>query len=86
MMSSRRSPARDSRISAIASNFAARSDGFMYGHGPSSKARRAASIARTAVFGVASGTDPITSSVAGSTTSIDPSAASDVHLPSMNNS
>ena len=86
MISSRRSPARDSRISAIAVNLAARSDGFMKGQGPSSKARRAASMARTAVFVVASGTDPITSSVAGSMTSMDPSAPSAVHAPSMNSS
>ncbi len=86
MISSLRSPARDSRISAIAVSRAARSDGFMYGQGPSSKARRAASMARTADFVVASGTDPITSSVAGSTTSMEPSAPSEVHLPSMNSS
>ena len=86
MIRSRRSPARASRISAIATNLAARSDGFMYGHGPSSNARRAASIARTAVFVDASGTDPITSSVAGSRTSMDPDTPSDVQAPSMNSS
>ena len=40
-------------------SFAARSAGFIHGHGPSSKARRAASIAATAVFVDASGTLPI---------------------------
>ena len=42
------------------------------GHGPSSKALRAASMARTASLGDASGTVPMTSSVAGLMTSMDP--------------
>ena len=65
---------------------AARSAGFIHGQGPSSKARRAASMARTASCGEASGTLPMTASVAGSITSIDPIASLAVHSPSMKRS
>ena len=85
-ISSRRSPARDSRISAMRTSLAARSLGFIHGHGPSSNARRAASIAAIADFVDASGTVPITCSVAGSSTSIAPSAPSAPQVPSMKSS
>ena len=62
---------------------AARSAGLVHGQGPSSKARRAASMARAASLGVASGTLPMTSSVAGLMTSMDPLASPVVHAPSM---
>ena len=58
-ISSRSSAPRDSRISAIRTNLAARSAGFIHGHGPSSNALRAASIARTASLVDASATLPI---------------------------
>ena len=62
---------------------AARSAGFIHGHGPSSNALRAASIARTASFVDASATEPIDSSVAGSITSIRPPPSASTHSPSM---
>jgi hypothetical protein len=83
---SRSVPARASRISAMRTSLAARSAGLIHGHGPSSNARRAASIACTAVFVDASGTVPMTSSVAGSITSIVPTASASVQRPSMNRS
>src|SRR3546814_19047227 len=58
-ISSHRSPDRDSRISAILTSAAARWAGFIHGHGPLSKARRAPVIAWTAVFTDPSGTEPI---------------------------
>ena len=85
-MSSRSSPARTSRISAIFTSAAARCAGFIHGHGPVSNALRAAVIAWTAVLVDPSGTEPTTSSVAGSMTSSDPSAPSLVHSPPMNSS
>ena len=80
-ISSRSSADRDSRISAIRTRTAARSAGLVHGQGPSSKAFRAASMARTASLGVASGTCPMTSSVAGLITSMDPGPRLVVHCP-----
>jgi hypothetical protein len=61
----------------------ARSAGVMRGHGPSSKARRAAATARSMSAGVASGTRPMTSSVCGDTTSMVPLPEDSTHSPPM---
>ena len=82
-ISSRSSAAWDSRYSAIRISAAARSAGFVKGHGPSSNALRAASMATTASLGEASGTVPMTSSLAGLMTSIDRPASPLVQAPSM---
>jgi hypothetical protein len=81
-ISSRSSPARDSSASAIRTSAAARSCGFVHGHGPWSNALRAASMARKASLVEASGTAPIVSSVAGLMTSMVPPSPP-VHWPSM---
>jgi hypothetical protein len=77
MVSLRRSSAAISRSIALA-----RSAGAVRGHGPSSKARRAARMARSISALVPFGACATTSSVAGLMTSNVPPPASD-HLPSM---
>src|SRR5438874_3978102 len=66
-----------------ARNAAARSDGDVCGHGPSSKALRAAATARSTSASEASGTTPMTSSVAGDTTSMVFPPAGATHSPPM---
>jgi hypothetical protein len=67
--SSRISPERAARACAIRRRTAARSAGFIHGHGPSSNARRADSAARVASFADPIAAVPITTSVEGQTTS-----------------
>ena len=62
----------------------ARSAGVMRGHGPSSKAVRAAATAASMSAGDASGTVPITSSVCGEMTSIVSLLWGETHSPPMN--
>ena len=81
--SSLSSPARRSIASAIRSMTAARSRGLKFGHGPSSKARRAAATARSTSPAVPSGTAPMTSSVAGLSTVRTASPSLSCHAPSM---
>ena len=69
--------------SPIRSMIAPRSRGVIRGHGPSSNALRAAATARSTSAGVACGTVPITSSVAGLTTSRASSPLLSTHSPSM---
>ena len=61
----------------------ARSAGVMRGHGPSSNAWRAAVTARSMSAGEASGTRPMTSSVCGEMTSIEPVPSGSTHSPPM---
>lgn len=61
----------------------ARSDGDMRGHGPRSKAARAAATARSMSAVEASGTRAMISSECGEITSIDPVPAGSTHFPSM---
>src|ERR1700728_789500 len=82
VISSCSSCARDSRFSARRTSAAARSAGLVHFQGPSSKARRAAPMARGASFWLAPAPLPMTSSVAGSMTSIDESLS--CQEPSMN--
>ena len=82
-MSSRSSSCLDSMISLKRFSIFARSRTDIHGQGPSSNARRAASIAMTACLAPPSRTRPTTSSVAGSITSISAPALSLVHRPSM---
>jgi hypothetical protein len=63
----------------------ARSAGLMRGHGPRSKASRAAATALSMSAFVASGTRPITSSVDGEITSIVSEPVAATHLPPMKN-
>ncbi len=82
-ISSCSSGCRSVRISAIRAMTWPRSLGLSQGHGPSSKARRAEAMARRRSLTVASGTLPITSSVAGSRTVMRPSPSDGVLFPSM---
>ena len=59
------SASRSRRIAPARASTSARSAGVMRGHGPSSKAARAASTARSMSAVVATGTSPTTSSVDG---------------------
>ena len=61
----------------------ARSAGDVVGHGPWSKARRAAATAASTSASTASGTDPTTSRVAGERTSKRLSLAGATHSPPM---
>ena len=69
-MTSAMSCARDWRAPESRLMPSARSAGVILGHGPSSKARRAAATAASMSAGDASGTRPMTSSVWGETTSM----------------
>src|SRR4051812_39611981 len=62
---------------------AARSCGDIFGHGPSSKALRAAAHAASTSAGAASGTLPTNSPVAGECTSMTSDVAGSTHLPPM---
>src|SRR4051812_37143529 len=64
---------------------AARSCGDIFGHGPSSKALRAAAHAASTSAGAASGTLPTSSPVAGECTSMTSAVDGSTHLPPMNN-
>src|SRR6476646_10531885 len=78
------SSARSSMIFTAAVRIAARSSGDMCGHGPSSKALRAAAQAASTSAALASGTLPTNSPVAGECTSMASAVAGSVHLPPMN--
>ena len=67
----------------IFSMMSARSAGVMRGHGPASKARRAACTARSTSSVDASGTVAMTSSVSGEITSMVDVPAGSTHSPSM---
>ena len=75
---------RSSMILTARPRISARSSGDICGHGPSSKALRAAAQAASTSAAEASGTLPTNSPVAGECTSMTSEVAGSTHLPPMN--